>query len=228
MVTKGVRDRYMLLYTKEMKSKDILYSTGNYRQYPIIKHNGKTIFLNHSTPSHYNCNKNSNPNLCPHFISPTSSFVAFIHCTLVVLAFFHFLQCTKFFYASRRVQAAPYVWNILLSSSLPCWLSTHLLSPCVNYHCLGIPETGTGSVYYALSPHSYFLPTTYKLVTTDLFVQLFTVCCTHETEHFMKAESMTVCLPYSSSSRPGTWILNEWTSWRNIIIRMLVHCMILH
>ena len=131
---------------------------------------------------------------------------------------FHFLKCTKFFYASRRVQAAPYVWNILLSSSLLCWLSTHLLSPCVNYHCLGIPETGTGSVYYALSPHSYFLPTTYKLVTRDLLVQLFTICCTHETERFMKAESMTVRLPYSSSSRPGTWILNEWTSWRNIII----------
>ena len=31
--------RYTLLYTKQINSKVLLYSTGNYIQYPVINHN---------------------------------------------------------------------------------------------------------------------------------------------------------------------------------------------
>ena len=34
-------DMYTLLYIKQKTNKDLLYSTGNYVQYPIINHNGK-------------------------------------------------------------------------------------------------------------------------------------------------------------------------------------------
>ena len=33
--------RYKLLYIKYIKNKVLLYSTGNYIQYPVINHNGK-------------------------------------------------------------------------------------------------------------------------------------------------------------------------------------------
>ena len=33
--------RYTPLHIKQINSKVLLYSTGNYTQYPIIKHNGK-------------------------------------------------------------------------------------------------------------------------------------------------------------------------------------------
>ena len=33
--------RYKLLYTKWINNKTLLYSTGNYIQYPVINHNGK-------------------------------------------------------------------------------------------------------------------------------------------------------------------------------------------
>ena len=33
--------RYKLLYIKQIKNKVLLYSTGNYIQYPVINHNGK-------------------------------------------------------------------------------------------------------------------------------------------------------------------------------------------
>ena len=33
--------RYKLLYTEWMNNKVLLYSTGNYIQYPVINHNGK-------------------------------------------------------------------------------------------------------------------------------------------------------------------------------------------
>ena len=33
--------RYKLLYTKWINKKTLLYSTGNYIQYPVINHNGK-------------------------------------------------------------------------------------------------------------------------------------------------------------------------------------------
>ena len=32
---------YTVLYRKQMKNKDLLYSTGNSTQYPVINHNGK-------------------------------------------------------------------------------------------------------------------------------------------------------------------------------------------
>ena len=52
MVTKGERDqrdkvgvpgisRYKLLYIKQINNKLLLYSTGNYIQYPLINHSGK-------------------------------------------------------------------------------------------------------------------------------------------------------------------------------------------
>ena len=44
MVTKGERDRYMLLYAKEMNNKDTLYSKGNDSQYLTINHNGEKSF----------------------------------------------------------------------------------------------------------------------------------------------------------------------------------------
>ena len=34
-------DMYMLLYLKMITNKDLLYSTGNSIQYPVINHNGK-------------------------------------------------------------------------------------------------------------------------------------------------------------------------------------------
>ena len=33
--------RYKLLYIEWIKNKVLLYSTGNYIQYPVINHNGK-------------------------------------------------------------------------------------------------------------------------------------------------------------------------------------------
>ena len=33
--------RYTLLYIKQINNKDLLYSTGNYIQYPVITYNGK-------------------------------------------------------------------------------------------------------------------------------------------------------------------------------------------
>ena len=36
-----VISRCKLLYTEWMKSKDLLYSTGNYIQYPVINHEGR-------------------------------------------------------------------------------------------------------------------------------------------------------------------------------------------
>ena len=33
--------RYKLLYREQIKNKVLLYSTGNYIQYPVINHNGK-------------------------------------------------------------------------------------------------------------------------------------------------------------------------------------------
>ena len=36
----GIR-RYKLLYIKQINKKVLLYSTGNYIQYPVINHNGK-------------------------------------------------------------------------------------------------------------------------------------------------------------------------------------------
>ena len=51
MVTKGERregissefgiNRYTLLYTKSVTNKDLLFSTGNYIQYPVITYNEK-------------------------------------------------------------------------------------------------------------------------------------------------------------------------------------------
>lgn len=57
--------------------------------------------------SHYSYNKNPNPNLCRQLISSALSFVTFIHCTLVILAFFQFLKFTKILYASRRLHRQP-------------------------------------------------------------------------------------------------------------------------
>ena len=34
-------DRYKLLYIEQINNKVLLYSTGNYIQYPVINHNGK-------------------------------------------------------------------------------------------------------------------------------------------------------------------------------------------
>ena len=33
--------RFKLLYREWINNKDLLYSTGNYMQYPVINHNGK-------------------------------------------------------------------------------------------------------------------------------------------------------------------------------------------
>ena len=33
--------KYILLYIKQVNNKALLYSTGNYIQYPVINHNGK-------------------------------------------------------------------------------------------------------------------------------------------------------------------------------------------
>ena len=35
-------NRYTLLYVKQITNKDLLYSTGNYIQYPIVTYNGKS------------------------------------------------------------------------------------------------------------------------------------------------------------------------------------------
>ena len=36
-------DRCNLLYTEWINNKVLLYSTGNYSQYPVINHNGKNM-----------------------------------------------------------------------------------------------------------------------------------------------------------------------------------------
>ena len=56
MVTKGKSgreinwdlgiNRYILPYTKWINNKGLLYSTGNYIQYPVINHNGKNMKKN--------------------------------------------------------------------------------------------------------------------------------------------------------------------------------------
>ena len=38
--------RYKLLYTEKVNNKLLLYSIGNYIQYPIINHDGKEKILN--------------------------------------------------------------------------------------------------------------------------------------------------------------------------------------
>ena len=37
--------RYKLLYIKQVNNKDLLYSIGNYIQYPVINHNGKDMYI---------------------------------------------------------------------------------------------------------------------------------------------------------------------------------------
>ena len=57
MVNKGERgwgginqefgiSRYKLLYIKQINNKVLLYSTGNYIQYPVINHNKKEYIYN--------------------------------------------------------------------------------------------------------------------------------------------------------------------------------------
>ena len=46
-------DMYTLVYLKWITNKNLLYSTGNYIQYPLINHNGKEYEKVHTQLNHF-------------------------------------------------------------------------------------------------------------------------------------------------------------------------------